>query len=102
MWLRDDAAFDFPRARILIYGCDTKLAGSQSFQDFDSLAITFRTALKTIRHDTVVSYSEPVNLIPLLVLILLIQDSRPNEKPIIFIAHSLGGIILKQVCKATQ
>ena len=54
MWLRDDLPFDFPSARILIYGYDTKLEDSQSFQDLEALASTFRLALKTIRQDSVV------------------------------------------------
>jgi hypothetical protein len=55
MWLRDDLPFDFPQARIFTYGYDTKLVDSQSFQDLESIASTFRTALKAIRPDNVVS-----------------------------------------------
>ncbi len=57
MWLIDDLPFDFSRARVLVYGYDTKLADSQSFQDIESLASSFRLSLKTIRHDTPVSKS---------------------------------------------
>lgn len=49
MWLRDDLPNDFPRARILIYGYDTKLEDSQSIQDLEAIAATFRTALKIAR-----------------------------------------------------
>lgn len=55
VWLRDDLPFDFPGARVLIYGYDTKVVGSQSFQDLESLASTFRLALKTIRPNSPVS-----------------------------------------------
>ncbi|KFY81101.1 hypothetical protein V498_08740 [Pseudogymnoascus sp. VKM F-4517 (FW-2822)] len=76
MWLRDDLPFDFPRARILTYGYDSKLKGSQSFQDFEAIASTFCQSLKIARPKS--------------------PDGKPNDKPIIFIAHSLGGIVLKQ------
>ena len=49
MWLRDDLPKDFPHARILIYGYDTKLEDSQSIQDLEAIAGTFRTALKIAR-----------------------------------------------------
>lgn len=49
MWLRDDLPFDFPQARVLLYGYDTKLEGSQSFQDIESIASTFCMALKIAR-----------------------------------------------------
>lgn len=55
MWLRDDLPFDFPQARVLIYGYDTKLEGSQSFQDLESIASTFRVALKIARPNSPVS-----------------------------------------------
>lgn len=49
MWLRDDLPDDFPHARILTYGYDTKLENSQSIQDLEAIATTFRTALKIAR-----------------------------------------------------
>jgi hypothetical protein len=55
MWLRDDLPFDFPTARVFIYGYDTTLADSRSFQDLEALANAFRLALKTIRPDFSVS-----------------------------------------------
>ncbi|KAF2235759.1 hypothetical protein EV356DRAFT_464663 [Viridothelium virens] len=77
MWLRDSLPNDFPHARVLTYGYDTKLEDSRSIQDLDAIAGTFRTALKATRP----RYS----------------DGRLNDRPIIFISHSLGGILLKQV-----
>jgi hypothetical protein len=55
MWLRDAVPFDFPQARVLLYGYDTRLADSQSFQDLESIASTFRTALKIARPNSPVS-----------------------------------------------
>jgi len=78
MWLRDDIAFDFPRARVVIYGYETTLAGSQSFQDLDALAITFRTALKTIRPDTMVSHSNLKNSLAANIYTLRTVDLMKN------------------------
>lgn len=61
MWLRDDLPNDFPYARILIYGYDTKLEDSQSIQDLEAIASTFRTALKIARPKGSVSASFPLS-----------------------------------------
>jgi hypothetical protein len=55
MWLRDDLPFDFPHARILIYGYDTKLEDSRCIQGLEAIAGTFRTALKIARPKGLVS-----------------------------------------------
>src|SRR4051794_14663894 len=60
MWLRDDLPNDFPHARILIYGYDTKLEDSQSIQDLEAIAGTFRTALKIARPKDSVSAAFPL------------------------------------------
>ena len=49
MWLRDNLPVDFPEARVLTYGYDTKLENSRSIQDLEAIAGTFRTALKIAR-----------------------------------------------------
>lgn len=72
MWLRDELPKDEPNARCILYGYDTSLLMSQSFQSIDDLAITLINRLEAIgRH-------------------------RPNAPPVIFLCHSLGGIILKR------
>lgn len=58
--------------RCILYGYDTHLAGSQSFQNIDDIAITLTAKLRSI------------------------GCTAPSARPIIFLAHSLGGIILKQ------
>jgi hypothetical protein len=55
MWLRDSLPHDLPGVRILIYGYDSHLVGSQSFQGMDALATEFRTHIATIRKATNVS-----------------------------------------------
>ena len=72
MWLRDALPRDMPQLRSLIYGYDTKLFGSHSFQDLEDIARSFIASLKQIHR------------------------SQAPAKPLIFLAHSLGGIVLKQ------
>ncbi|OBT42034.1 hypothetical protein VE00_07424 [Pseudogymnoascus sp. WSF 3629] len=69
MWLCDSLPRDLPGARVMIYGYDSQLQGSNSFQDIESLATSFREMLQSLRTKTV---------------------------PLILIAHSLGGIIVKE------
>jgi hypothetical protein len=60
MWLCDDLPKDFPHARILTYGYDTKLENSQSIQDLEAIAGTFRTALKIARPKNSVNTALPL------------------------------------------
>ncbi|KAI1088735.1 hypothetical protein F5B19DRAFT_470013 [Rostrohypoxylon terebratum] len=72
MWIRDELPRLVPELRTSIYGYDTTLAGSNSFQSIQDLATS---------------------------LLDHIQSSGwilPSAKPLIFLAHSLGGIILKE------
>ncbi|KAL9564494.1 hypothetical protein ACKAV7_010946 [Fusarium commune] len=78
MWLRDSLPYDLkckntsrPMARVMIYGYKSNVHESNSFQDFDDLEGSFRSSLLALAH-------------------------TPTTRPIIFIAHSLGGIIVKQ------
>jgi hypothetical protein len=61
----------------MIYGYDTQLHGSHSFQDLEALASALRLDLQT----------------------LAVRDSshmEPKMTPLIFIAHSLGGLVVKE------
>lgn len=70
MWLRDSLPQDFPGCRIIIYGYDTKLQDSRSFQNLLDIGKKFQTAVRQVR-----------------------QDAR---KPLILLGHSLGGIVMKE------
>jgi protein SERAC1 len=74
MWLRDSLPHDLPGARIMLYGYDTKVSGSDSFQDLEALATTLRSHLQ----------------------ILAAWKSESRTVPLIFIAHSLGGLVVKE------
>ncbi|KAG9021524.1 hypothetical protein FS842_006570, partial [Serendipita sp. 407] len=74
MWLRDLLPDDVPNARILTYGYD---AYTRSFS---------RTSTKTIFHHAEAFVEDLSRL----------RRAADPKRPIIFLAHSLGGIILKQ------
>lgn len=79
MWLRDALRFDItnettdrPMARVITYGYESVISNSQSMEDLKDLAAAF------------------YNTVP----------SHQKMKPIILIAHSLGGLIVKQVIRS--
>jgi hypothetical protein len=76
MWLCDSLPSDLPSARVMLYGYDTQLHGSHTFQD-EALASTLRLDLQTL------ATRDPSN-------------AEPQTKPLIFIAHSLGGLLVKE------
>jgi len=72
MWIRDSLPSAIPGLRTLLYGYDSSLVGSSSFQSIADIAQSLVLHLK----------SGGWNL--------------PSSKPLIFLAHSLGGLVLKQ------
>ncbi|KAI1394448.1 uncharacterized protein F4822DRAFT_424925 [Hypoxylon trugodes] len=72
MWIRDELPRALPTTRAIVYGYDTTLAKSNSFQSILDLAITFIDHIKAS------------------------GLARPSAKPLIFMAHSLGGIVVKE------
>jgi hypothetical protein len=69
MWLRDRIPKDIPGMRVVVYGYDTSLLNSQSFQTLHDLSQDFITTLGSVYMD--------------------------ETNPFVFLAHSLGGVILK-------
>jgi hypothetical protein len=72
MWLRDKLPEDVPGFRQIIYGYDTTLIGDESFQIIDDIALSLIAKLRSIGRTSIAA------------------------KPLIFFAHSLGGIVLKR------
>lgn len=72
MWIRDELPQRLPGVRFLVYGYDTALSGSTSFQVIADLAISLVQTMKAIGW------------------------SALSAKPVLFLAHSLGGVILKK------
>jgi hypothetical protein len=71
VWLRDRLPKDMSSIRPIIYGYDTELVKSESIQTIEDLASSFIASLRSI--------------------------GRPSlsAKPLVILAHSLGGILLK-------
>ncbi|KAK1238167.1 hypothetical protein MKX08_002746 [Trichoderma sp. CBMAI-0020] len=72
MWIRDELPRLVPGVRAVLYGYNSRLIGSNSFQSISDIARSLILDLKP----------GGWNL--------------PTSKPIIFLAHSLGGIVLKE------
>ncbi|KAG9570995.1 hypothetical protein KCU71_g790, partial [Aureobasidium melanogenum] len=83
VWLRDFAPKDIPRARITTYGYDTGIVASEDNQGVHELACTLLDGLVIFR-----------------------QHTQTHQRPILFVCHSLGGIVLKEALvissKATE
>lgn len=73
MWIRDALPTMSTGVRFLLYGYDTALIGSKSHQTVSDLALTLINTLKA--GDWIL----------------------PTGKPLVFFAHSLGGVVLKQM-----
>ncbi|GME51093.1 nacht and ankyrin domain containing protein [Neofusicoccum parvum] len=77
MWLRDALPKKLPGIRVVVYGYNTKLEGSQSFQNISDIGLKFQSAIRVIR--------------------------RPNPaKPLLLLGHSLGGIVIKEAIHMMQ
>ncbi|KAI1655243.1 hypothetical protein F4813DRAFT_368207 [Daldinia decipiens] len=72
MWIRDELPQFLPTVRFILYGYDTILRPSTSFQRVSDLANSFIDVLQAGGW------------------------TSPTAKPLLFLAHSLGGVILKQ------
>ncbi|KAK7229266.1 hypothetical protein V2G26_001436 [Clonostachys chloroleuca] len=72
MWIRDSLPAMLPRVRFILYGYDSRLAGSKSFQVIPDLALSLINELRAGGWGS------------------------QSPKSLLFLAHSLGGVILKQ------
>lgn len=72
MWIRDSLPNDLAGTRAILYGYDTKLPDSNSFKRILDLASALVNHLRACGWD------------------------EGHIKPVAFLAHSLGGLILKQ------
>ncbi|KAK4955188.1 hypothetical protein LTR10_007383 [Elasticomyces elasticus] len=73
VWLRDFGPRDVPQARFITYGYDTVVAGSDSNQGIAELARMFLDGLVIFRRRT-----------------------QTERRPICFVGHSLGGVVLEE------
>ncbi|TDZ35774.1 Protein SERAC1 [Colletotrichum spinosum] len=73
VWLRDWLPEDIPNIRVMLYGYDTKLLKNDSASSIEDLGRRFLESLGTFRKST-----------------------NTQERPIILIGHSLGGLLIKE------
>ena len=76
MWLRDSLLSDLPGIQVLLYGYDSDLVDSHSFQSVGDIATPLCAKLRAILN--------------------LRRQKSTTETSLLFIAHSLGGIVLKE------
>ena len=74
MWIRDALPKAFPNTRVVLFGYDTTLVRSNSFQTIPDLALSLVNNLKA--------------------------SDLGAKKPLLFLAHSLGGIVAKEALVA--
>lgn len=74
MWIRDDLAKHAQGIRAIIYGYDTRLDSSSSFQNISDLAKHLIDQLHAYRQSG-------------------------SKTPMVFLAHSLGGLVVKQALR---
>ncbi|KAI9787480.1 MAG: hypothetical protein M1839_000009 [Geoglossum umbratile] len=72
-WLKDFLPLDVPGARVMNFGYNATAAFGNSIADFEDHARSLLTSLDDAR-----------------------QRANEKRRPLIFVAHSLGGIIVKQ------
>jgi len=79
LWLRDFLPLQLQQigiaARVLSFGYDSESFFTKSISDIDGVASIFVEFLNAVR-----------------------QTEEEKSRPIIILAHSLGGIIIKRVC----
>ncbi|KAJ6058350.1 uncharacterized protein N7446_007933 [Penicillium canescens] len=73
VWLRDFLPGDMPNIRVLLYGYDTTLPGSQSRQSIGDLGSAFLEQVTAFR-----------------------ANDGTSRRPTILIGHSLGGLLIKE------
>ncbi|KAK1753330.1 SERAC1 [Echria macrotheca] len=72
MWLRDSLPGRVPGAQVILYGYETDLSSRSEATSIQAMAVSLISGLRGI------------------------GLSAPSAKPVVFLAHSLGGLVLKE------
>ncbi|KAF7915832.1 uncharacterized protein EAE98_010912 [Botrytis deweyae] len=73
VWIREFLPKDLPSARILAYGYDTSILDKNAKHSIPDLAKAFLSSVRAFRSAT-----------------------KASQRPLIFVAHSLGGLLVKE------
>jgi alpha-beta hydrolase superfamily lysophospholipase len=90
MWILDSLPKLISTARVMIYGFDTKVQGNSSTRGLAALAEELRLSLDLLNENSADQKAGQADDLP----------STCNERPacpLVFIAHSLGGIVVREV-----
>ncbi|KAH7129973.1 hypothetical protein B0J13DRAFT_627109 [Dactylonectria estremocensis] len=88
-WLEDLLPHSIPRCRIMTFGYDSKLAFSKSRSGVETFARDLLNRLRIVRSSNEASMEGGY-------LRIAADAPQARNRPLVFVAHSLGGIVVKK------
>jgi hypothetical protein len=95
VWLIDKLAKNFPQLRVYTYGYSPSIQAQSAREDTYEFADTFVRLMRRMRSDSNVCTSA---LIDTCANRVEYRQASVRRVPVIYLAHSLGGLLFKEVC----